>query len=226
MTGRIFISYRRDDSFLLAGSICAALRARLGTDNAVFMDTTINPGDDWPTEIRTALEQALTVLVVVVDWDKWLAVQPRGRRRIDNPKDWVRQEISTALIQDKKIIPVLIEPNDQMILAEDLPDDIQRLADKQQTCLRKATWNQDLKQLVDTLCPGLPDNGAAGDSKPTKSPPPSLSESIIAYLTRLAHETSRLKLLGMCKSICRLPRPTCRCGRSWSDRWSSTAPNA
>ena len=138
------------------------------------MDKTIEPGGDWPREIRTALENAQTVLVIVVDWDKWLAVQKRGKRRIDNPKDWVRQEIFTALSGNKQVIPVLIDPNVDMILPEDLPDDIRQLTDKQKFCIRKDAWDQDLKQLVNRFFPEPAISGFAA------APVASLSSADIA----------------------------------------------
>src|SRR5258708_15957717 len=74
----------------------------------VFKDTSsIVGGDDWPTEIEAALNAAHIVVVVIgPDWLK--ASDEYGRRRLDTTADWVRRELDTALIADKKILPVLV----------------------------------------------------------------------------------------------------------------------
>lgn len=150
MTERIFISYRRDDSFAEAALICAALQNRAGHD-AVFMDKSLQPGVDWPEEIQTALVKANTVLVIVGDWNKWLGVQDFGKRRIDDPKDWVHQEAALALKQKKKIIPVLIGPPAGAIQADVLPVSVRQLLEKQRHLLRMDTWDQDLKVLIEVV---------------------------------------------------------------------------
>jgi len=154
VTERIFISYRRDDSFDPATTICTEFQRLIGAEQ-IFMDKSLQPGVDWPDEIRDALENAHTVLVVVKDWDKWLGVLEYGVRRIDDPNDWIRQEVALSLSQNKKVIPVLIGPNTKMIPSKLLPEKLNKLPEKQQVCLNRDTWDRDLKFLIETACPEL-----------------------------------------------------------------------
>jgi len=96
MPNSIFISYRRSDSQHAAFAIADRMRWSFGADE-VFLDRgSIEGGAVWPESIRTALGSAKVVLVIIgPTWlraaDKW------GRRRIDDPEDWVRREICAAL---------------------------------------------------------------------------------------------------------------------------------
>ncbi|HEY0999870.1 MAG TPA: hypothetical protein VGD83_09545 [Streptosporangiaceae bacterium] len=65
-------------------------------EGRVFMDVdTIEPGVDFAEEISRAVA-ACQVLVAVVG-PAWLtATDKRGRRRLDDPGDFVRLEIETA----------------------------------------------------------------------------------------------------------------------------------
>ena len=155
MNHRIFISYRRDDSFVVAERICTALQQKIGAD-AVFMDKTIEPGEAWPDRIRNALKAAATVLVIVHDWATWLAVGKLGKRRIDDPQDWVRQEVRAALTQKKTIIPVLYEECNGPLEKGDLPDDISQMCDMQRTRLSRNHWDRDLNDLVEKLAVNTP----------------------------------------------------------------------
>jgi hypothetical protein len=91
-----FISYRQDDSSSEAERLAETITAQFGEGSA-FIDTSdIAPGEKWPERLRSALgEAAVVVAVMGPEWilarDEW------GRRGIDNPEDWVFQEIQLAL---------------------------------------------------------------------------------------------------------------------------------
>ena len=90
--GGIFVSYRRQDSDHLAGRLYDRLVDRFG-EGQVFMDVdTIEPGLDFAEEITRAVA-ACQVFVAVIG-PAWLtATDGRGRRRLDDPDDFVRLEI-------------------------------------------------------------------------------------------------------------------------------------
>ena len=68
----------------------------------------IEPGSDFAEEIETALRSS-GVLIALIG-ARWLtAADDQGRRRLDDPGDYVRFEIQTALEQDKRIIPVTVD---------------------------------------------------------------------------------------------------------------------
>src|SRR5690242_10468110 len=100
----IFISYRRIDSAPAARLLSGDLRAIFGL-GSVFIDTNdIRIGSDWPARIDERL-QAATVLLVVIG-PAWLrAADEFGRRRLDKPDDWVRNEIAYAIDNKLVIIP-------------------------------------------------------------------------------------------------------------------------
>ena len=102
---RIFISYRRDDTQFAASALNDGLRNRL-READVFMDLdSIPPGADFEEHIRSYIDDCDVVLVVI--GDQWLDPEPgKTTRRIDNPNDFVRLEILSALRAPKvKVIP-------------------------------------------------------------------------------------------------------------------------
>ena len=98
----IFISYRRDDSAGYAGRLYDRLAAQFGADR-VFMDVA---GIELGTDFVTAIEQAVgscQVLVVVIG-DEWLSTtDAAGRRRLDDPHDFVRLETGVALEREIRL---------------------------------------------------------------------------------------------------------------------------
>ena len=119
----VFISYRRDDCAAHAGRLYDRLAQRTGED-AVFMDVdAIEPGVDFGARIEEAIGACRVVIVLI--GDDWLDItDERGRRRLDDPTDLVRQEVAAALRRpDVRVVPVLVEEA-RMPPAERLPDDL------------------------------------------------------------------------------------------------------
>ena len=111
---KIFISYRRSDSFDTAHRLATELRREFGEENVFFDQTSAPPGTAWPDAIRVAAKKADALLVVI--GPKWLHTQDEksGRRRLDIKDDWVRLEILTFLKRKKAtsndllILPLLV----------------------------------------------------------------------------------------------------------------------
>lgn len=105
--GACFISYRRYDSADATGRIYDRLVAVLGRER-VFKDV-----DDIPlgADFRKVLDDAVgrcAVLLVVIGRD-WLTVtNEHGQRRLDDPADFVRLEVESALRRGIPVIPVLV----------------------------------------------------------------------------------------------------------------------
>jgi hypothetical protein len=97
---RVFINYRKKDSWREARLIKYALEQDKDI-GSVFMDVgNISPGETWPDEIKQALEGSSHVLAVM--GQTWLTEKDEHeRRRIDDPEDWVRLEIISALAARK-----------------------------------------------------------------------------------------------------------------------------
>ena len=124
---KIFVSYRRADSADVTGRICDRLAAQFGRE-AVFTDVDSIP---LGVNFRTHIEQIVAscdVFIAVIGRD-WIGkkAQESETRRIDDPRDFVRIEVESALKRDIPIIPTLVRgaeiPN-----IHSLPEAIQELA--------------------------------------------------------------------------------------------------
>ena len=146
---RIFLSYRRDDTSGHAGRLYDALSHRLGR-GSVFQDVAaIDPGVDFGDAIVRALQDCDAVLAVI--GPAWIdASTPAGVRRLDEPDDYVRLELSTALAADARVIPVLVAGANVPSTTE-LPDELRALAGRQAIVLHDQTWQQDVDVLVSRL---------------------------------------------------------------------------
>lgn len=148
----IFISYRREDSAEEAHRLNRELSSRFGDDN-VFIDIEdIALGENFAQVIDEGVGFC-DGLVAVIGPD-WLAcTDAAGRRRIDDPQDWVRLEISAALSRELKIFPVLVR-GAAMPDARHLPANLAPMAQHQALSLRTDRFIEDtdrLAQALDTL---------------------------------------------------------------------------
>jgi len=123
---RIFISYRRQDSLAIAHRVCERLEGHFGKEQ-VFIDVDkIPPGVDFRTYLSTAVTESFVVLAVI--GAGWLTASDEvGTRRIDDPEDFVRYEIETALCAGILVIPVLIG-NAAMPSPGQLPESLRPLS--------------------------------------------------------------------------------------------------
>src|SRR5208337_4093923 len=130
----VFISYRRKDSQYIADRIYDWLVPEFGPDN-VFKDVDAIPlGRDFRRILQDAVARCDVLLVVI--GPRWLGeTDAAGRRRVDNPGDWVRIEIETALERDIPVIPLLVD-GASFPRGEDLPPSLQVLVYRHGTPVR------------------------------------------------------------------------------------------
>jgi TIR domain len=122
---RIFLSYRRDDSSGYTGRLYDRLKQHFGYDNLFLDIDTIALGLDFVEAIQNAVG-ACDVLLAVIG-RQWLTnTDPLGNLRLDNPEDFVRLEIETALERGIRVIPVLVG-GASMPCSTELPDALQPL---------------------------------------------------------------------------------------------------
>lgn len=153
----IFISYRRDDAAGHAGRLADNLVERFGR-NRIFRDIdNIEPGEDFVTKIENAVGSCDILLAVI--GRTWLS--PNGSGRLDNPNDFVRLEIATALRRDIRVIPVLVQ-RASMPKPEDLPDDLDSLTRRNAVELTDQRWPSDVEQLISVMERILAQRGKAG----------------------------------------------------------------
>lgn len=104
----VFICYRREDAPATTGRIYDHLVQSFG-EGSVFKDVDSIPvGADFPSHIQRILRQATAQVVVI--GPRWLDIcNEAGQPRLQNPGDFVRQEIETGLTSGIPVIPVLVE---------------------------------------------------------------------------------------------------------------------
>jgi hypothetical protein len=148
-SGRVFISYRRQESSGLAGRLYDRLTARFGHDQ-VFMDVdTIALGVDFAEVISQAVSTCEVLLAVI--GPRWLTVTDEdGRRRLDDPDDIVRLEIAAALARDIRVIPILVE-GAVMPRRQQLPEGLAGLARRNALSLRHESFRSDADRLLAEL---------------------------------------------------------------------------
>src|SRR5215470_6640638 len=147
--GRIFVSYRRQETSHLAGRLYDRLADRFGEDQ-VFIDVdTIEPGIDFAAEISRAVAGCKVLLAVI--GPGWLdAADQRGRRRLDDPDDIVRLEIEAALTRDVRVIPILVE-GAVMPGRQDLPESLAGLPRRNAFLIRHESFRSDAGRLVTAI---------------------------------------------------------------------------
>jgi hypothetical protein len=127
---KIFISYRRQDTAVgaLPLTIGQYLAREFGEKN-VFIDVDMRAGTNFPEMLELRLAECKVLLALI--GPGWLNAQDdEGRRRLDDPNDWVRLEIARALRRNVIVIPVRVNGTGLPKRA-DLPDEIRGLVDHQ-----------------------------------------------------------------------------------------------
>jgi hypothetical protein len=150
----VFISYRRQTAPGEARAIFSSLAGRLG-QSAVFMDVdSISLGRDFRNELQKTLA-ACDFMLVIIDKDWAGNKDEKGRRRLENPHDYVRMEIETALKRDIVVTPVLVK-GAQMPDAEELPAEIRDLVYRNAFELTYNRWESDVQEMIRRLGLDLP----------------------------------------------------------------------
>jgi TonB family protein len=178
----IFVSYRRNDSQGEAGRLFDDLVTHFG-EQKVFMDVAgIEAGRDF----RKAIEESVAncgVLLVIIG-PSWLAAKNEaGVRRLDDPADFVREEVAAALRRDIPVIPVLVR-GAEMPRVEQLPETLTDLAYRNCVELTHARWRSDVQLLIEPLRRLI---GISGEIKPRSAS----GEAIVADHARPSSQELR-----------------------------------
>jgi TIR domain len=146
---RIFISYRREDSAPHAGRLYDTVSAKFG-DDGVFMDVdSISLGLDFAEAIDRAVSSCDVLLAII--GSRWLtATDDSGRRRLDDPNDWVRLEIEAALERNVRVVPVLVE-GAALPSVEDVPPSLAALLRRQAFKLTHEQFRMQAEALVSQI---------------------------------------------------------------------------
>ena len=149
MSGQIFINYRRGDEPGFTQALLGRLEQTFPPDQ-IFIDVdNISPGEDFVQVLESQVEQCDTLLAVI--GKGWLdATDERGSRRLDDPHDFVRIEIESALKHGKRVIPVLVH-DARMPRADELPEGLRPLARRNAIRLTHERFRADVQGLVKAL---------------------------------------------------------------------------
>ena len=144
---RVFLSYRRMDSRYATKLLFTYLQPRFPR---VFMDDQrIVPGNQFTLNLRSAIE-GCDVLVAVIGKDWVTGVDEHGNRRLDNPKDWLVEEVSSALTRGVPVIPVLLDGT-EFPRIDELPAALAPLTDRQYICVNFETFVSDANRLAQII---------------------------------------------------------------------------
>ncbi|MPV36543.1 TIR domain-containing protein [Georgenia subflava] len=140
----VFLSYRREDTKHVAGRLGDRLTQRF---DDVFMDIdTLEPGVDFAAAIRRAVGECDVLLALI--GENWVdAVDDQGARRLDDPDDWIVQEIKVALDRNIRVVPVLVD-SVPMPRRSELPEVLTPLADRHAAALRYESFDSDAESLI------------------------------------------------------------------------------
>jgi TIR domain len=162
MNSGIFISYRRGSTAAFAGRLFDRLSAQFGKERT-FMDVDgIEPGEDFVEVLESRLTD--TVAMVVLIGRDWVNVKDgNGRTRLENPDDFVRLEVATALRRKVRVIPVLMD-DAVMPTTQELPEDLAALSRRQAIEVSHAKFHQDVSRLVTVLEKLLKDSESTAEN--------------------------------------------------------------
>jgi hypothetical protein len=145
-SARIFISYRRADSADVTGRIYDRLIEHFGA-SAIFKDVhSIPPGIDFKEHLEKAVGKCKIFLVVI--GDKWLESGDFRTDRLQDPHDFVRIEVESALNRNIRIIPLLVR-GASMPAEEKLPPSLQKLVYRNAVPIRPdPDFHRDMDRLI------------------------------------------------------------------------------
>lgn len=205
-SGRVFISYRRQESSGMAGRLYDRLAGQFGQEQ-VFMDVdTIALGVDFAEVITEAVSTCKVLLAII--GPAWVsATDQDDRRRLEDPDDIVRLEIAAALERDIRVIPILVE-GAQMPRRHELPKDLARLARRNALSLRHESFRSDADRLLEAIEPilrpptaagGVPSGPAGTVTPPSMTPRLELSATAVDFGSLPAQDKSperRVRLIN------------------------------
>jgi len=146
MMSRVFISYRRVDTSGHSGRVYDRLNQRFGASLIFFDVSSIQPGEDFVKAIEGAVSSCGVLLAII--GVQWLSIKDEnGHRRLDNPKDFVRLEIATALSRKIRVIPVLVG-GATIPQEDDLPDDLRLLSRRNAIQINDEAFHSDVDRLI------------------------------------------------------------------------------
>jgi hypothetical protein len=190
--GGIFISYRRAETAAQADRLYDNLCARFGIDRVFKDDYSITAGVDFAARIVEDLA-GCNVMLALIGRDWPVVTDRNGRKRLENPDDWVRLEIETALQRDIRVIPVLVD-GATLPQADDLPPSLRPLIRRQASKLRHGSFEPDVERLIADI-DAVIERRKLSRLTVTKIRAPGVDVPVLAEVLRLWYENQGLEAI-------------------------------
>ena len=117
----------------------------------------MRPGLDFVKQLDEQVSKCDVVLAVI--GPGWLnAVDEKGRRKLDLPRDYVRIELASALRREIPVIPLLVNGT-AMPIEEDLPEELRSLPNRHALELRHTRFAADSDAVIRALNDIMPRRG-------------------------------------------------------------------
>ena len=149
---RVFINYRRDDTYGEAQLLYDRLVSRFGSESLFLDIRSLQPGVKWLEDIRSHSDTFHVFLSLI--GRRWISImRERDQAAIVQPaQDYVRSEIQLALRPNSGIhvIPVLVGDG-VSLKPEDLPRSLRPLAQLEVVQIRQTYLEQDIELLANRL---------------------------------------------------------------------------
>ena len=143
---RVFLSYRREDTRQVADRLTDRLRQRF----RLIVDVeTVQPGPNFMQAVYQAVGESDVLLALI--GPQWTTLRDEsGRRRLDDPRDLVANEIFAALSRNITVIPVLVDDAEMPSITE-LPLALAGLASRQAVRLGHGSFDGDVDRLTHSI---------------------------------------------------------------------------
>lgn len=191
MAQRVFLSYRRSDSWHQAIALKIVLEQKL-PHVSVFVDTeSVNPSECWPDRLTAALDHSSAVVALIgPNWH----FGADGTDRFADPEDWVLLELAYAL-QHKKdaVVPVFFDTTTTTAY-RDLPPSLIGLRHIQGLKLSIETWLPNVDRLASSVAKILGTRAIEGT---IQFPTPSELKKRAPRLTEAEFEGHKLAVPGL-----------------------------
>ena len=146
MAGKIFVNYRREDGAASAARLRDRLAQAFGTAK-VFMDVdNLLAGQRFDRELDKALAETDVFLAVL--GPRWSDILAERATRPE--RDYVREEIASALAKGVVVIPVLVE-RASLPRGDALPEDLRALVLHQKHDLTHERFGRDAEELITAI---------------------------------------------------------------------------
>jgi hypothetical protein len=158
----IFINYRTGDGEAAAAHLADKLSERFGSDRVFHASRSIGLGSAYPGELESALRKCSVLLALIgPDWVNF-------RTKLNDPADWVRHEIVTALEWGTPVIPVLLGRRMPRLSPAGLPQALAPLAGLQSAVFDTHDVEGGVRRIGDALAALVP--GLENERDPAPAP--------------------------------------------------------